>query len=503
MADTTKYISQVTLPGSGGTYNIKDASAWTAIGNLWSVINQGALELVVLGSSEQLPDASAGTMGKIYLKPDTTHNPSTYDVYDEYVTVDKGSDTTPRYVWEKIGNTDVNLSNYSLKSHTHTVTFNISVDSHSYTPEGTLSTPEFKGTPFTSTGRYTPKGTVATATTENKSATVSAAASGAITYTPDGSVSKPDFTGTEGNVTVSGTVKSATGSGTATSAGAHTHSVSGTTGYLHSVKVPTVFSTTAVLTDVSTSKLNTTSIIGIKETDTVHDTPSLTKTSYGSASEWKAGSASNWSFSVPSGTETLTIAGGNGTAPSLKVTNVSVGTGLVAGTAKTFAIAAESATTVATGSISTGGSGATVAISAGSTTKAYTGISSSTASFTLDTNASDGSAVITAVGSSTSESGAHTHSLDVSVGNVTVQSTGKFKPAGTVSQPTFTGTGVHLVTGDIAVPKTYTFNGSTGDVSVSGTATGTVTTPTFAGKAATLSHAVTGNGTKTTSAAND
>ena len=491
-----KYISQVTLPGSGGTYNIKDASAWTAIGNLWSTVDQG-LELVVWKSGN-LPDASAGTMGKIYLKPDATHNPSDKDVYDEYVTIDNGSGT-PRYVWEKIGNTDVDLSQYSLKTHTHTVDISIGVDSHSYTPKGTISKPTFAGTKFDSSGNYTPKGKV-TATTENKTFTVSAS-SGTPTYTPDGSISQPTFTGTEGNVTVSGTVKSATGSGTATSAGAHTHSVSGTTGYLHSVKVPTVFSTTPVLTNVSTSKLNTTSIIGIKETDTVHDTPSLTKTSYGSASEWKAGSASNWSFSVPSGTETLTITGGNGTAPSLKVTDVSVGTGLVAGTAKTFAIAAESATTVATGSVSTGGSGATVAISAGSTTNAYTGIDTSTASFTLDTTASDGSAVITAVGSSTSESGAHTHSLDVSVGNVTVQSTGKFKPAGTVSQPTFTGTGVHLVTGDIAVPATYTFNGAAGDVSVSGIATGTVTTPAFTGTKATLTHTVTGNGTKTTSKA--
>lgn len=499
MADT-KYISQVTLPGSDGAYSIKDASAWTAIGNLWSTISQGALELVVLKSGEQLPTASESTKGKIYLKPDATHNPSTNDVYDEYVTVKKEAND---YEWEKIGNTDVDLSNYSVKSHTHTVGINIGVDSHSYTPEGTVEKPTFSGTAFTSTGRYTPKGTVAIATTENKTTTVSAATSGATTYTPKGTVEKPTFTGTEGDVTVSGTVKGATGSGTATSAGTHTHSVSSTTKYLHSIKVPTGFSTTAVLTDVSTSKLSTTRITGTNGTDTVHDTPSLTKTSYGSASDWSAGSASNWSFSVASGTETLTIGGGNGTAPSLTVTNVSVGTDLVAGTAKTFAIAADSATTVATGSVSTGGSGATVAISAGSTTNAYTGISSSTASFTLDTTASNGSAVITAVGSSTSESGAHTHSLDVSLGNVTVQSTGKFTPAGTVSQPTFTGTGVHLVTGDIAVPATYTFNGTAGDVSVSGTATGTVSQPKFTGKAAILSHTVTGNGTATTSAANE
>lgn len=493
------YISQVTLPSSGGTYSIKDASAWTAIGKLWSVINQGALELVVLGPSDPLPTASESTKGKIYLKPDTTHNPSTNDVYDEYVTVKKGTDN-PSYEWEKIGNTDVNLSQYSLKSHTHTVDISIGVNSHTYTPTGTVSQPTFKGTAFTSTGRYTPKGTVSTATTENKTATVSAS-SGTTTYTPAGSVSQPGFTGTEGDVTVSGTVTVATGSGTAVSNGGHTHTVSPTTKYLHSVKVPTGFSTTAVLTGVNTSKLSTTTITGTDGTDTVHDTPSLTKTSYGSASNWNAGSASNWSFSVASDTETLTIGGGNGSAPSLTVTNVSVGTGLVAGTTKTFAIAAGTATTVATGSVSTGGSGATVAISAGSTTNVYNGIDTSTASFTLDTTASGGSAVITAVVSSTGSSGAHTHSLDVSVGNVTVQSTGKFTPAGTVEKPTFAGTGVHLVTGDIAVPKTYTFNGSTGDVSVSGTATGTVSAPTFTGTAATLSHTVNGNGKKTTSEA--
>lgn len=495
-----KYISQVTLPGSGGTYNIKDASAWTAIGNLWSTISQGALELVVLKSGEQLPTASESTKGKIYLKPDTTHNPSTNDVYDEYVTIDKGSGT-PRYVWEKIGNTDVNLSQYSVKSHTHTVGINIGVDSHSYTPKGTVSKPTFTGTKFDSSGNYTPKGTVTTATTESKTATVSAAASGDTTYTPAGSVSQPNFTGTEGTVTVSGTVTGATGSGTADSSGAHTHSVSGTTKYLHSVKVPTGFSTTAVLTGVSTSKLKTTSITGTNGTLTTHDTPTLNTSSYGSASGWSRGSASNWSFSVAPDSEILTIGGGNGTAPSLTITNVSVGTSLTAGTAQTVAIAAGSATTVATGDVSTGGSGATVAISAGSTTNVYNGINASTASFTLDTTASGGSAVITAVGSSTGSAGSHTHTVSVNVGDVTVQSTGSFTPAGTVSKPTFAGTGVHLVTGDITVPKTYTFSGTKETITVSGTATGTVSTPTFTGEAATMSHTVTGNGTKTTSEA--
>ena len=499
MADT-KYISQVTLPNSGGTYSIKDASAWKAIGNLWSVINQGSLELVVLGSSEQLPEASEGTKGKIYLKPDTTHNPSTYDVYDEYVTVDKGSDTNPRYVWEKIGNTDVNLSQYSLNTHKHEVDISISVNPHSYTPTGTITKPTFTGTRFDSSGNYTPKGNV-TVKTENKTATVSAAESGEATYTPAGTVDKPTFTGTEGNVTVSGIVKGATGSGTAAETGGHTHTVSGTTGYLHSVNVPTGFSTTSVLTNVSTSKLSLTSITGTNGTLVTHDTPSLNTTLYGSASGWSAGSASNWSFTVASGSETLTIGGKNGTVPSLTINNVSVGTSLKAGTMQTVAIAAGSATTVATGSVSTGGTGATVAISAGSTTKAYTGINASTPSFTLNNTASNGSAVITAVGSSTGSSGTHTHTVSVNVDDVTVQSSGKFTPAGGVSAPTFTGTGVRLVTGNIEVPKTYTFSGTPETITVSGIATGEVSAPTFNGSTATLSHKVNGNGTATTSQA--
>lgn len=497
MADI-KYISQVTLPGSGGTYNIKDASAWSAIGNLWSVINQGALELVVWKSGE-LPDASAGTMGKIYLTPDTTHNPSTNDVYDEYVTVDKGSGT-PRYVWEKIGNTDVNLSNYSLNTHKHTVDINIGVNSHSYTPEGTVEKPTFSGTTFTSTGSYTPKGTVAIVTTENKTAAVSVT-SGIATYTPAGTVTRPEFTGIEGNVSVSGTVNNVTSSGTTSSAGGHTHSMGGTKKYLHSTSVPTGFSTTAVLTDVSTSKLNTTTITGTNGTIDIHDTPTLVTTAYGSASDWNKGSASNWTFSVAPDSEILTIDGGNGTAPELTITNVSVGTSLEAGDVKKVAKVASSATTVATGSVSAGGSGATIAISAGSTANAYTGISSSTASFTLNDTASNGSAVITSVDASTGSAGAHEHTVSVSVGSITVQSTGKFTPDGSISQPTFNGTGVHLVTGNIEVPATYKFEGTAGDVSVSGTATGTVSQPKFTGKEATLSHKVTGNGEKTTSAA--
>lgn len=64
------------------------------------------------------------------------------------------------------------------------------------------------------------------------------------------------------------------------------------------------------------------------------------------------------------------------------------------------------------------------------------------------------------------------------------------------SAPTFTGTGARLVTGNIAVPNTYTatFTGTEDTVSVSGTPAGTVSQPTFTGIKAQLSGTTTASG---------
>lgn len=66
----------------------------------------------------------------------------------------------------------------------------------------------------------------------------------------------------------------------------------------------------------------------------------------------------------------------------------------------------------------------------------------------------------------------------------------------TASKPTFTGTGVRLVTGNIAVPNTYTanFSGTAGEVSVSGTPAGSISQPTFTGTKAQLSGTTTAAG---------
>lgn len=58
----------------------------------------------------------------------------------------------------------------------------------------------------------------------------------------------------------------------------------------------------------------------------------------------------------------------------------------------------------------------------------------------------------------------------------------------TITQPTFSGTGVRLVTDNIAVPATYTgsFSGTAASVSVTGTPSGTVSQPSFSGTAGTV-----------------
>lgn len=54
------------------------------------------------------------------------------------------------------------------------------------------------------------------------------------------------------------------------------------------------------------------------------------------------------------------------------------------------------------------------------------------------------------------------------------------------SAPAFTGTGARLVTDNISVPTSATFTGTEGDLSVSGTPTGTVSKPTFTGTQGTV-----------------
>ena len=164
-------ISRITLP-SGTTYDIKDTTAREmAAGGVSFTISTDAASTpygvtwdddgtTITGTLV----ASSSTKGSFYLVPITTQ--SGKDAYAEYVTVQNGNE----YFWEKIGTTDIDLSNLGALAYKDSVSTNVK-------PEGTVSQPTFSGDSMTSTG----------------------------TFTPSGSVSQPSFTGTEGNITVTGT----------------------------------------------------------------------------------------------------------------------------------------------------------------------------------------------------------------------------------------------------------------------------------------------------------
>lgn len=90
--DSTPTASSNNYVTSGGVKSYVDAAI--------SSVKQFQYEVVT-----ELPTAAAATMGKIYL---VKHAHSSSDSYDEYITIQ--SNTT--YSWEKIGNTDIDLSGY-------------------------------------------------------------------------------------------------------------------------------------------------------------------------------------------------------------------------------------------------------------------------------------------------------------------------------------------------------------------------------------------------------
>lgn len=82
---------------------ITSGAVKTYVDNAVGAVTQFKYEVVA-----ELPTAAAATMGKIYL---VAHSHGTQDSYDEFITIESG-DTTKTYSWEKIGNTDIDLSQY-------------------------------------------------------------------------------------------------------------------------------------------------------------------------------------------------------------------------------------------------------------------------------------------------------------------------------------------------------------------------------------------------------
>ena len=142
MADN-KLISKVTL--GGVTYDLKDQNARDRLLTLEGIV-AGGIQIVV---ASELPAASRDTVGKLYFIPDI-HGEK--DIYDEYLTVIGGTEETPTYFWEKIGNTDIDLSGYAKNNHTHTVTSDVTAVEQKYTPAGNITLPSFSSTVTPDTG---------------------------------------------------------------------------------------------------------------------------------------------------------------------------------------------------------------------------------------------------------------------------------------------------------------------------------------------------------------
>ena len=60
---------------------------------------------------QELPQASANTMGTLYLVP--SEEPGTQNIKDEYITLSTSEGGGTTYYWEKIGTTEIDLSNYT------------------------------------------------------------------------------------------------------------------------------------------------------------------------------------------------------------------------------------------------------------------------------------------------------------------------------------------------------------------------------------------------------
>lgn len=285
-------ISKIKMP-SGNTYSIKDVVAREMIA--------GGLSLIVAWNGTSAPDITkiptgvtvtynttdyTGTLsavnaqpGSFYLVKSSTQK-GILDVYDEYTVIKPDIEDNTTWFWEKIGDTQLDLSDLGALAYKDNVTLNKQTD----VVLGEATTFTAADSSVTFTGGTTDK--------VLGEATTFALTSGTVTVTP---------TTTNIKATASGTTVGADGTASAV------------TGYANPSTETFVKSVSAE----TSNKLVTTTV------------PNVTN----------AGSASTWSFAMGSGndSETLIISGANGTAPTLG-TAKTVATGSVSTTGSGAAV---------------------------------------------------------------------------------------------------------------------------------------------------------------------
>ena len=369
--------------------------------------------------------------------------------------------------------------------------------SGNYTPAGTVSQPIFSNGAVTASGKYTPRGSVSVTTTTG-TYTVSKANSGTATYTPQGSVTVttnqshfPVSVSDTGDATYtpSGTISQPTFSGSSTTS-------SGTFTPAGSVTVGTSASKHPVSQASSGTTTYTPAGTVSAGSGTTNYTPAGTiSTGTGTANYTPAGSINVElnTATVNSITDVGTLP--TATMPTLTFARDATDTGQlnISWTAGSFS----------QGTLPTKGANQTVRTSV--KTKTFTGTGAELKFTGTGTHLGfTGTAVRLETDSVTSPNG--TNSFTGTAGTVSVTGT----PSGTISTPTFSGdavrletalikfptgagsfsgTGARLVTESIPIPSSATFTGTEATINVSGTATGTVSQPTFTGTKVQLAFA--------------
>lgn len=367
----TPVIERITLP-SGNTYYIADRELRNVVDALSDTVAGGVSYMVTWDGTEaptvsQIPEgvtvtyndttytgtmsANSATPGAFYLVPvggDENNN-----IYAEYVPVGATGSKT----WEKIGDTQVDLSDYvtavTLNKQTDTVigtdaTFTITQ------PTVALSTGATAGTGVISVATGITSVTQPTVALSEESAT----GDNRVAYTKSVSTTKLKATATGGAVSASGdSVTALTGLGTPT------------TSNVASSVTPT------------TKKLATTTVTGVSGSTTASKATAATSQTTADGTGTASQTNTDWLKGVSVSNGVLTIGAATmDTQTTTQFTFADV----------TVPTAAGNATTVATGSVTTTGSGADIVtdVAVGDTVAAVTGYANPTTDTVLGTASS-------------------------------------------------------------------------------------------------------------------
>ena len=196
----TSYISKVQLPGSETIYEIKDAGARELISQLHNVEFHKCTAAGDTPIGVEWKDGSTTITGTltaanaqhqtIYLVP--SKHTLTGDVYDEYITTNVSTTSTPSWTWETLGSTQLDIDDLGDFAYAD-------IGSGS----GTVSTADsasFSNGSASVSATYTPAGSVSVTLSQTDTAADLTKAD----YTPAGTVSKPDVTVTTSTMDIYG-----------------------------------------------------------------------------------------------------------------------------------------------------------------------------------------------------------------------------------------------------------------------------------------------------------